>query len=128
MMFLSDCKNNRIPYVILCLITLGFYGVWAYELHHTTTADWSDWRFALIAGALYLFLIYASAIDFSVINTLCMMAALWGMMALYCVLLTFVACRLPALNASLLDGILETHGVISLLSALWGRMFQFVRC
>jgi len=126
-MFLSDCKNNRIPYVILFLITLGFYGVWAYELHHTTQADWSDWRFALIAGALYLFLIYGSAIDFSVINTLCMMAALWGVMAVLFVMSAFVAWKLPHLGPSQINEILMTHCVISLVSAVWGRMFQFVQ-
>lgn len=126
-MFLSECKNNRIPYVILCLITFGFYSVWAYGLHHTTPADWNDWRLAIVGGGIYLGLIYALAVDYSVINMLCAMAVLWGMMALYCVLLTLVAWRLPTLNASLLDGILETHCVISLLSAVWGRMFQFVR-
>jgi len=126
-MFLSDCKNNRIPYVILCLITLGFYGVWAYELHHTTQADWSDWRFALIAGALYLFLIYASAIDFSVINTLCIMAVLWGVMTVLFVLYAFITWKLPDLGPSLINDILMTHFIISLVSAVWGRMFQFVQ-
>lgn len=126
-MFLSECKNNRIPYVILCLITFGFYGIWAYGLHHTTLADWSDWRLAIVGGGIYLGLIYALAVDYSVINMLCAMVVLWGMTALYCVLLTFVSWRLPALNASLLDGILETHVIIAVLSTLWGWMFQFVR-
>ena len=128
MMFLSECKNNRIPYVILCLITFGFYSVWAYGLHHTTPADWNDWRLAIVGGGIYLGLIYALAVDYSVINMLCAMAVLWGMMALYCLLLTLVAWRLPTLNASFLDGILETHVVIAVLSTLWGWMYQFVRC
>jgi hypothetical protein len=127
MMFLSDCKNNRIPYVILFLITLGFYGVWGYELHQTTPADWSDWRFALVVGAIYLFLIYASAIDFSVINTLCIMVALWGVLAVLFVLCAFVTWELPDLGPSLINVILMTHCIISLVSAVWGRMFQFVQ-
>jgi len=98
MMFLSECKNNRIPYVILCLITFGFYSVWAYGLHHTTPANWNDWRLAIVGGVIYLGLIYALAVDYSVINMLCAMAVLWGMMALYCVLLTFVAWRLSERN------------------------------
>ncbi|TPG56828.1 hypothetical protein EAH77_22410 [Ewingella americana] len=126
-MFLSECKNNRIPYVILCLITLGFYGTWAYELHYATPADWSDWRFALIAGGIYLGLIYASAIDFSVINTLCMMAALWGVMAIVFVLCAFLTWKLPHLGPSLINDILKTHFVISLMSAVWGQKFQFVK-
>jgi len=127
MMFLSDCKNNRIPYVILFLITLGFYGVWAYELHHTTTAEWRDWRFALVVGAIYLFLIYASAIDFSVINTLCIMAVLWGVMTVLFALYAFITWKLPDLGPSLINDILMTHFIISLVSAVWGRMFQFVQ-
>ncbi|WP_413536362.1 hypothetical protein [Rahnella inusitata] len=126
-MFLSDCKNNRIPYVILFLITLGFYGVWAYELHHTITAEWRDWRFSLVIGAIYLFLIYASAIDFSVINTLCIMAVLWGVMTVLFVLYAFITWKLPDLGPSLINDILMTHCIISLVSAVWGRMFQLVQ-
>ena len=88
-----------------------------------------DYRFliALVVGAIYLFLIYASAIDFSVINTLCIMAVLWGVMTVLFVLYAFITWKLPDLGPSLINDILMTHCIISFVSAVWGRMFQLVQ-
>lgn len=128
-MLLNKHKSNRLPFIALCLITLGFYGLWAYGLRaiHVAPEDWSVWRAALIAGGIYLGLIYVSAIDFSVINTLCMMVALWGVMAILFVACAFVVWGFPHPGPLLVNDILLTHVGISIVSAVWGRLFQFVR-
>lgn len=120
-MFLSKSRHNRIPYTLLCLNTLEFFGTWAYALFPSTLDRWAIWRFALIVGGIYLFTIYAYAeanSDFPILHIVWTIADLWAVVGILFALCALLSWSFPPLTHSLLSDIFMIHMVISLISTV----------
>lgn len=95
-------KNNRLPFIILALTFIAYFGGWAYINQHAhMQTNWPAWRVTLLMGCIYLIGLFFAAgdDDFSVTTILFTLGCFLGLIPIIYILCSVAAWQLPVPNA-----------------------------